>query len=72
VLDEVLINNHRPTFHKSLVICDNHLEAFSKGSVFQMLQCRVPLLENTRLSKLPQELPATIAVFEASDHLYFK
>lgn len=32
--------NHRPKLYKSLVICANHVEALSKGSVFQMLPCK--------------------------------
>lgn len=54
VLKKVSIKNHRPELYQSLIICDNHLEAFSKSSVLQKLQCRVLFPENTRLSKISQ------------------
>lgn len=46
--------NHRPKLYKPLVLCNNHLEAFSKGSVLRMLRYGVPFPENTRLSKISQ------------------
>lgn len=42
--------NHRLKLYKSLVICAHHLEGLSKGSVFQMLQCRVPFPPSTHQS----------------------
>lgn len=71
VLDEVWIKKKKKTkLYKALVICDNDSEASFKGSVFQVLQCRVSFSENTPQNT--QELPAKIAGFETSDHLYLK
>lgn len=42
VLELISAGGKESKLYKSLVICANHLEALSEGSVFPVPQCRVP------------------------------